>query len=257
MEKKNRVFLLATLLLAVIGLSGCVKKYTIIIPTNNLWFGLEASSQTFEIKANCDWTIAKNDDAEWYTISQMEGKNDATITITVEALGDADFRGASFVIKSPGGHVRRTVFVSQNKLDFNGLMNKVFGVSSVEHWNTDYYGMMIEDSYKHKEYDPYDTATGYSCMIVEQIIGGTVAVGHVLEGSRSYHPVTQRDRSYLAWCENLGFHKQVVLPNEGNKTLRFFRIKFVNKLYLVGIINPMSSGGQIGKSPPSEHCSRP
>ena len=162
MEKKNRVFLLATLLLAVVSLSGCVKKYTIIIPTNDLWFGLEASSQTFEIKANCDWTIAKNDDAEWYTISQMEGKNDATITITVEALGDADFRGASFVIKSPGGHVRRTVFVSQNKLDFNGLMNKVFGVSSVEHWNTDYYGMMIEDSYKHNEYDPYDTATGYT-----------------------------------------------------------------------------------------------
>ena len=31
----------------------------------------------------------------------------------------------------------------------------------LEHWNTDYFEQIIEDSYKHKIYDPYDTSTGY------------------------------------------------------------------------------------------------
>ncbi len=161
MKKKNIFWALALMVVAA-GLVGCVKTYNIVVSTQELWFGLEAGSQTLDITANCEWTITKNDNADWYSISSMGGKKDATLTITVEPLDDADFRGASFVIKSPGGHVRRTVFVSQNKLDFDGMKNKIFGVMSVEHWNTDYFGQMIEDSYKHSEFNPYDTATGYT-----------------------------------------------------------------------------------------------
>ena len=155
------------MLVVASGLVGCVKTYKILVDTQNLWFGLEAGSQTLEITANCEWTITKNDDADWYTISTMEGKKDATITITVDELGDADFRGSSFVVRSPGGHVYRTVFISQNKLDFDGMVNKVFGVMEVEHWNTDYYGMIIEDSYRDYLYDPYDTTRGYLMYFAE------------------------------------------------------------------------------------------
>ena len=163
MKKQIHLLTIAALLLVTVaGLTGCVKTYKIQVPTNNIWFGLDAETKTFDFTANCEWTITKNDNADWYTISAMSGKNDATITISVEDLEDADFRGASFTINSPGGHVYRTVFVSQNKMDFDGLYNKVFGVSSVEYWNTDYMDQMIEDSYRHKEYDPYDTATGYT-----------------------------------------------------------------------------------------------
>lgn len=173
-EMKKHIHFLAIaalLLIAAAGFTGCVKTYKIQVPTNNLWFGLNAGSQTLEIEANCEWTITKNDDADWYTISQMSGKNDATLTITVDAMEHGDFRGASFVINSPGGHVYRTIFVSQNKLDFDGLLNKVFGVSSVEYWNTDYFNQMIEDSYKHKVYDPYDTSTGYTMFFLENGTG--------------------------------------------------------------------------------------
>lgn len=167
MKKHTHFLAMAALLfMAAIGFTGCVKTYEIQVPTNNLWFGVEASSQAFDFTANCKWTITKNEDADWYTISTMSGENDATLIITVEAMEDADFRGASFVINSPGSHVYRTVFVSQNKVDFDGLYNKVFGVSSVEHWNTDYYDQMIEDSYQHKDYDPYDTATGYTMFFL-------------------------------------------------------------------------------------------
>ena len=168
MKKKNTVLIVAAMLVVVAaGLMGCGKTHEILVSTQNLWFGLGAGSQTLDITANCDWTITKNDNADWYTISTLEGKKDASILITVEAMEDGDFRGSSFVIKSPGGHIRRTVFVSQNKLDFDGMVNKVFGVMTVEHWNTDYYGMMIEDSYKAGVYDPYDTTTGYQMWFLE------------------------------------------------------------------------------------------
>lgn len=187
--------LIALLFIAAAGFTSCVKTYEIQVPTNNLWFGMDASSQAFDFTANCKWTITKNDDADWYTISTMSGENDATIIITVEALEDADFRGSSFVINSPGGHVYRTVFISQNKLDFDGLYNKVFGVSSLEHWNTDYMDQMIEDSYKHKVYDPYDTATGYTMFFLADGTGvqmdhrDDTAVYYVF--NYEYNPINQ------------------------------------------------------------------
>lgn len=164
---KTKHFLFSLSIFAVLCMSGCVEDYSITVSTQDLRFGLEAESQTMIVNANCKWTVTKNDDADWYTVSPMSGRaNDSIITVTVKDYSDGDFRGSSFVISSPGGHVYRTVFVSQNKLDFDGMINKVFGVMSVEHWNTDYYGMMVEDSYKHYEYDPYDTATGYTMFFL-------------------------------------------------------------------------------------------
>ena len=185
----------ALLLLVGAGLMGCVKTYKIQVSTNNLWFGLDAGALSLEVTSNCDWTIIKTDAAEWYTINTMDGKKDATLIVTVEPLTEGDFRSSSFVIQSPGGHVRRTIFVSQNKLDFEGLYNKVFGVMSVEHWNTDYLGQMIEDSYKQREYNPYDTATGYTMYFLENGLGvqrdhhdGTVVY---YEFTYEYNPINR------------------------------------------------------------------
>ena len=96
------------------------------------------------------------------------GKNDTLITVTVNPMVGMDYRGTAFVISSPGGHVRRTVFVSQNKLEFEGLVNRVFGVIFVEHWVLDFYDQMIEDEYKSAEYDPSDTTTGYLFIFLEE-----------------------------------------------------------------------------------------
>lgn len=172
MKKRNTLLIMAALLVVTtLSLVSCSKPDSVLVSTQNLWFGLEAESQTIEVTANCEWTVNRTDDADWYTITPMEGKKDGTITVTVKPLEDADYRGASFVVTSPGGHIRRTVFISQNKLDFNGMINKVFGVMNLEHWNTDYYGQIIEDSYRHYEFNPYDTTAGYLMYFFEDGIG--------------------------------------------------------------------------------------
>lgn len=158
---KARSFVFTLLTFTLLAFTSCVPSYSILVSTQDLRFDLNAGSQTIIIKANCKWSISKNDDADWYTISPMSGRaNDSIITVTVNDYSGGDFRGSSFVINSPGGHVYRTVFVTQNKLDFDGLINKVFGLTYLERWNTDYYGQIIEETYKQFEFDPYDTTTG-------------------------------------------------------------------------------------------------
>ena len=163
----NFLTLAALLLIAMAGLTSCGPEHALRVSTNDLRFDMEAGTQTLEITANCKWTVLKSDNADWYSIDMMSGKGDAVITITVDAMEDADYRGSKFVISSPNGHIRRTVFVTQNKVDVFGMVNKIFGVMQLEHWNTDYFGQIIEDSYRLYEYDPYDTATGYLMYFFE------------------------------------------------------------------------------------------
>lgn len=172
MKKRIRFMALAALIVIVAVFTGCIKEYSILVSSQDLRFGLEAGRDTLIINANCKWTITKNGDADWYSLSTMSGNaNDSIVIVTVNDYSNGDYRGASFVVNSPGGHVYRTIFVSQNKMDFYGMMNKVYGVKRVEHWNTDFYGMIIEDTYQDSSYDPYDTATGYLMYFLDDGTG--------------------------------------------------------------------------------------
>ena len=165
------LFAMAFLVMAAVFTS-CNKDYSIIVSTQDLRFGLGAETQKFVVRANCKWTITKKDNADWYTISPMSGKaNDSIVTVTVNDYSGGDFRGSWLEVSSPGGHVHRSVMVSQNKLDFDGLINKVFGLAELEHWVTDYYGQIIEDEYHHWEYDPYDTTKGQLMYFFENGTG--------------------------------------------------------------------------------------
>lgn len=171
MKVKPIFFVFSILLLCI---SGCIpdKEYSIIVSTQDLHFGLEAETQTLIIKANCKWTITKDDDADWYTISPMSGRaKDSIVTVTVNDYSEGDFRGSWFTVSSPGGHVYRRVLVSQNKIDVYSMVNKVYGLTYLEHWNTDYYGQIIEDGFQVYEYDPYDSTRGQRMYFFEDGLG--------------------------------------------------------------------------------------
>lgn len=139
------------------------KDETITLSKYELWFPKEANTKTLEVTANCKWTVIIDDDADWYTVSPMSGEpvNQGTLSVTVQPYDGDGYRSSSFTLASEHGFCSAKVYLSQNKLEFEEIINLVFGVSKVEHWNTDFFGQMIEDSYKHKEYDPFDTTKGY------------------------------------------------------------------------------------------------
>lgn len=160
------------LLVALAALTGCRKKESIWVSTQDLYFGLNAASQTFIVRANCDWSVTKNDDADWYTVSPMSGGiNDSIVTVTVSDYSMGDYRGGSFAVNSSRNRVHRAMFVSQNKMEFYEIVNKVYGVMTRERWITDFYDQIIEDEYKHFEYDPYDTVRGYQMYFFEDSVG--------------------------------------------------------------------------------------
>lgn len=175
-KMKNNIKTIALALFAItfFALTGCHKNENITVSHDTLWFSTEASSQTIEITTDCSWSIEKNGDAQWYTVSPMSGekaKNGATITISVNSFEGENYRSASFTIKSPKGKGNVTVNLSQNVVEFTDIINTVYGVTKVEHWNTDYAGNMIEDSYICVPFDPHDQTTGFTMYFAEDGIG--------------------------------------------------------------------------------------
>lgn len=172
MKKRINVLKTALFLLMIMSLFSCNKKEEISILVDNLWFPEEACVQEIQLTANCKWSISYDDNADWYTVDPMSGRKDQVITVTVQALGNVEQRASSFTITSDKGKVQLHVRVSQNTDDpaeLKSIANRVFGVSSVSHWNVDYYGEVIEETYKRYDFNPYDTASGYIMYFLDTV----------------------------------------------------------------------------------------
>ena len=166
------------------------KKEVIELSRYDLWFPKESSTKTLEITANCKWTVSIDDGADWYSVSPTSGEtiNQGSLTLSVQPYEGTDYRSSTFTITSEHGWRVAKVYVSQNKLELDEIFNMVFGVSKLEHWNTDYFGQIIEDSYKTWEYDPFDTTQGYLMYFFED--GTGVQRDHHKDTVVSYYAFT-------------------------------------------------------------------
>ena len=197
---KIKVNFSSVLLLIFIAFSlvGC-KKEKITLSEYEFWFPGEASVQNIQVTANCDWTISIDDGADWYSIKKSidttvysanesstyfiiynsaqtisSGRGNMTLAIVVEPLENQLERSSSYTITSTKGNVQLKVHLSQNTEDpteLESITDMVFGVANVAHWNVDYYGEVIEESYRRKEFNPYDTTSGYFMYFFQDSIG--------------------------------------------------------------------------------------
>lgn len=180
MKMKTKSLSILFFALTALCLVSCKKEKITISPTE-LWFPTEASVQEIQVTANCSWTISIDDDADWYTIQNisdanniMSGRGSATISVTTKSLEEYGQRSSSFTITSAKGNVQIQVRVMQNTDDpaeLKSITNLVFGVANITHWNVDFYGEVIEETYHQYEFNPYDTATGYTMFFFPDSIG--------------------------------------------------------------------------------------
>ena len=165
-RKHNLLHSMLLVLLATVFM-GCQKQESIRVSKDSIWSPKEASVQSIKLTANCKWSINIDDDADWYSIDPMSGKGKKTVSIYVRPFvssNEADYRKSSFTITSEKGEVQLQVSVAQSTLEpiaLESITNTVFGASDVAHWNTDFFGEIIEESYKHYEFNPFDTTAGY------------------------------------------------------------------------------------------------
>ena len=164
---KKTIILLALVAIALTSLVSCEEEH-IWVSKQEIWFPEQASSDTIIVRANCKWNITRSNDADWYEISPMSGRaSDSILIVSVKPYDGETFRSATFTVDSRHGHVRRSMFLSQNILEIQSLTNCVFGLSRLTHWNTDYYDQIIEDTYKDSTYNPYDTTRGQLMYFLE------------------------------------------------------------------------------------------
>ena len=168
----SRVLLLIFIALSLVG----CKKEKITLSEYEFWFPGEACVQNIQVTANCDWTISIDDGADWYSIKKSidttvyseygsstyfiiyntaqtisSGQGSMTLAIVVEPLENQLERSSSFTITSDKGNVQLKVRVSQNtddSVELRSIENMVFGVATFTHWNVDYFGEVIEETYK-------------------------------------------------------------------------------------------------------------
>lgn len=174
MKKQLKNLVVALFAIIALALVGCHRNETITVSDNDLWFSELSESQTFTITSDCSWTIEKNETANWYTISPTSGEKTNTgtvVTVTVNELENNNLRKASFTITSKRGTCTVNMPLTQVAVEFDNILNTVFGVKKVEQWNTDFYGNPIEDTHFIGRYDPFDTTYGYTMYFLEDSTG--------------------------------------------------------------------------------------
>ena len=155
----------------VVKVNVAQKREVIELSEYELWFPKEAATKSIAIGANCKWTVNIDDGADWYTVTPVSDESGNSLSVSVQPYEGSDYRSSSFTITSEHGWCVVKVYLSQNKLEFEDIFNMVFGVSKLERWNTDYFGQMIEDSYRIYEFNPFDTTQGYMMYFFEDGTG--------------------------------------------------------------------------------------
>ena len=79
------------------------------VSKTSMSFSTSGGSSTFEVDANCSWTVSDN--ASWLSVSPTSGNEDGTVTVTVTA-NTSSARTATVTITGAGNLIR-TITVSQ------------------------------------------------------------------------------------------------------------------------------------------------
>lgn len=146
--KKSIVWITTLILTIMIGTSSCGKRQHITLSKEKLSYASQGGRDFLEIKADCDWTIEKDPDQDWYSISPTEGSNDAVIAITVSPNDSHNDRNDMLTVISANRRTKVKIPVTQANIDINKIIGKVWFTRLYERWNTDFYDQYINESYR-------------------------------------------------------------------------------------------------------------
>ena len=168
----------------VLGLSSCQKHQRLELSNQNLVFSPMGGMDMISISSDCDWTIVLNDDANWYSLSQTSGVNDAILVVQVEEQQKPYDRNASFTISTNNGKKEKTVTITQTRYDIDNLTGRVWFLRFYERWNTDFYDQYIPDSYRSRTYYTNNEFDNWFLYFTNDSIGYQI---HTKEGDTVYY----------------------------------------------------------------------
>lgn len=150
--KRNVFWINALLLVTLMVLASCGKRHRLEVNKSLIVFSFANSTDILSIEAESDWTIDRENTADWVTINPLSGSGNAVVSVTVDKNSTAIDRRTSFEVVNDNGKIRREVAVAQSKIDINAIARKVWFLRTYERWDYDYYNELIPESYRSYTY---------------------------------------------------------------------------------------------------------
>jgi len=100
----------------------------ISLDTNSMEFTAEGGSWSFNIKSNTSWTLSS--DKSWCTVSPTSGRNNGSVTVSVDENTSTSSRTATITVKSEIGIL--TVKVTQDGATPSPSQDRTFSVGGVQ-----------------------------------------------------------------------------------------------------------------------------
>lgn len=133
--------------------TACGPKQHINVSQDRLIFDLSGGTQSFNITADCDWTIEKDAADSWFTLSQLQGSKNATIHVTVDNNTEAKERSATLNVVSDNKKVNKKIYIQQKTSVFsNYILENLWFLRFYERWDLDYNNHVIDASYRSRTY---------------------------------------------------------------------------------------------------------
>lgn len=117
-------------------------KPYINLSTDKASVSADATSASFDVKSNVDWTVST--DADWVTLSTTSGSNDGTVSLTLTANEDTSDRTATITVKSTDNVISQTHTLTQKAKVSSAVKTLLFSEgfgsnsSSARNWNDNY-----------------------------------------------------------------------------------------------------------------------
>ena len=182
---KKTIHLIGVACCLLILATSCGKKQTISVSNDRLLFDISGGTLSFDITANCDWSIEQDLSATWISLSQLQGSNNATIDITAESNDGISERTTELSIVSDNKKTTKKIYIQQKSSVFSDLiLGKLWFLRFYERWDLDYANQIIDASYRSRTY--------YSDEIYENwFFYFTDTIGYLIyrvQGDTTYYP---------------------------------------------------------------------
>ena len=146
---KRNFFWFGAILLLLLAPASCRKKQHLEVNKDLMVFNSFGGTDLFRIVADCNWTIESDNDQDWLTIDPLVGGKDTTNVTVTAAPNEHNYdRSSQFTVVSSNGKIRKTIAVSQEKVDIDYIHNKIWFLRTYERWDSDFYNTVIPESYR-------------------------------------------------------------------------------------------------------------
>ena len=149
--KRHSLSISLAVLLAGILFTACGHRQHLNVSKNQIVFSYAGGSDFFNVTADCPWIIVIDNIPDWLTIDPLASNDTATslsVALTASPNETMIDRNAAFAVISENGKINKIITVTQEKIDINPMLGKVWFLRFYERWNTDYWDNYIPESYR-------------------------------------------------------------------------------------------------------------